>query len=47
MEYKLDTSGEPIEFDEKLNKRLIEKTTAYDKRLIVEFKSAVEIDVEI
>jgi len=42
-----DQCGEPIEFDEKLNKRLIEKITAFDDRLIVEFKSGVEIDIDL
>lgn len=39
--------SEPIEFDEKLNKRLIEKITAYDDRLVVEFKSGLEIEVSL
>lgn len=42
-----DQCGEPIEFDEKLNKRLIEKIIAYDDRLIVEFKSGVEIEISL
>lgn len=42
-----DQYGEPIEFDEKLNKRLIEKITAFDDRLIVELKSGVEIGIDL
>ena len=42
-----DQCGEPIEFDEKLNKRLIEKVIVYDDRLIVEFKSGVEIEISL
>jgi site-specific DNA recombinase len=33
------------EYDEQLVRRLIEKITVYDDKLIVEFKSGVEVDV--
>jgi hypothetical protein len=35
------------EYDEQLVRRLIEKVTVFDDKLTVEFKSGVEIDVEI
>ncbi|WP_409336278.1 recombinase family protein [Eubacterium sp. F2] len=34
------------EYDEQLVRRLIEKVTVYDDKLIVEFKSGIEIDIE-
>lgn len=33
--------------DEQLVRRLIEKVTVFDDKLTVEFKSGVEIDIEI
>lgn len=38
--------NEPLEYDEQLVRRLVEKITVYDNRLTVEFKSGLEIDVE-
>ena len=35
------------EYDEQLVRRLIEKITVYDDKLTIEFKSGVEIDIEI
>jgi site-specific DNA recombinase len=35
------------EYDEQLVRRLIEKVTIYEDKLTVEFKSGIEIDVEI
>lgn len=40
-------SCELAEYDEQLVRRLIEKVTIFDDKLTVEFKSWVEIDVEI
>jgi len=42
-----EQSCELEEYDEQLVRRLIEKVTVYDARIEVEFKSGVEIDVEI
>lgn len=38
--------NEPLEYDEKLVRRLVEKIMVYENRLTVEFKSGLEIDVE-
>lgn len=35
-----------IEYSEPLARRLIEKLTVYDEKLVVEFKSGLQIDVE-
>lgn len=37
----------PLEYDEQLVRRLVEKVTVYEEELIVEFKSGLEIRVEI
>lgn len=37
--------NEPLAYDEQLVRRLVEKITMYDDRLMVEFKSGLEIDV--
>ena len=42
-----EQSSELEEYDEQLVRRLIEKVTIFDEKLAVEFKSGVEIDVEI
>ncbi|WP_324824781.1 integrase [Sinanaerobacter sp. ZZT-01] len=34
-------------YDERLVRKLIEKVTVYENRLTVEFKSGLEIDVEM
>lgn len=34
------------QYDEQLVRRLIEKVTVYEKKLTVEFKSGVTVDVE-
>lgn len=36
----------PIEYDEQLVRRLVEKVTIYDERIVVEFKSGVEIEAD-
>ena len=35
-----------VEYSEPLARRLIEKVTVYDEKLVVEFKSGLQIDVE-
>jgi site-specific DNA recombinase len=35
------------EFDDKLVRKLVEKATVYDDRLVVEFKSGLEIEVKL
>ncbi|WP_027622106.1 hypothetical protein [Acetivibrio clariflavus] len=42
-----EQSYELEEYDEQLVRRLIEKVTVFDDKLTVEFKSGVEIDIEI
>ena len=36
----------PLEYDEQLVRRLVEKVTVYERKAVVEFKSGLEIDVE-
>lgn len=44
----LDGQVEAVtEYSEPLVRRLIEKITVYDEKLTVEFKSGLEVDVEI
>lgn len=38
--------NEPLEYDKKLVRRLVEKITVYEDKMAVEFKSGLEIDVE-
>ena len=38
-------TGDITEFDDKLVRKLVEKATVYDDRLVVEFKSGLEINV--
>ncbi|MDD3362623.1 MAG: hypothetical protein PHW34_13215 [Hespellia sp.] len=45
--YLQEASDAPIEYDEQLVRKLIEKVTVYEDRLTVEFKSGLEINVEI
>jgi site-specific DNA recombinase len=40
-------TGDITEFDDKLVKKLVEKATVYDDRLMVEFKSGLEIEVKL
>ena len=40
-------TGDITEFDDKLVRRLVEKATVYDDRLMVEFKSGLEIEVNL
>ena len=42
-----EQSGMLLEYDEQLVRRLIEKITVYEDKLTVEFKSSVEIDIEM
>lgn len=37
----------PLEYDEQLVRRLVEKVTVYEEELVVEFKLGLEIRVEI
>ena len=37
----------PLEYDEQLVRRLIEKVTVYEDKAVVEFKSGLETDVEL
>ena len=40
-------TGDITEFDDKLVRKLIEKATVYDDRLVVEFKSGLGIEVNL
>jgi len=40
-------TGDITEFDDKLVRKLIEKVIVYDDRLLVEFKSGLEIEVKL
>jgi site-specific DNA recombinase len=40
-------TGDITEFDDKLVRKLVEKATVYDDRLVVEFKSGLEIEVNL
>ncbi|MEI3612714.1 DNA recombinase [Pseudogracilibacillus sp. SO30301A] len=42
-----EQSCELEEYDEQLVRRLIEKVTVFDDKLTVEFKSGIEIDIEL
>jgi len=42
-----EQSCEITEYDEQLVRRLIEKITVFDDKLTIEFKSCVDIDIEI
>jgi hypothetical protein len=44
-EYLDGQSGVILEYDEKLVRKLIERVTVYDNRLVVEFMSGMEIEV--
>ena len=37
----------PLEYDEQLVRRLVEKVIVYEEELVVKFKSGLEISVEI
>ena len=37
----------PLEYDEQLVRRLVEKVTVYESKAAVEFKSGLETDVEL
>ena len=36
----------PVEYDEQLVRRLVEKVTVFDEKIAVKFKSGVEIEVD-
>ena len=36
----------PLEYDEQLVRKLVEKVTVYEEELVVEFKSGLEISVK-
>ena len=40
-------TGDIAEFDDKLVRKLMEKATVYDDRLVVEFKSGLEIEANL
>ncbi len=40
-------TGDITEFDDKLVRKLVEKAIVYDERLVVEFKSGLEIEVNL
>ena len=40
-------TGDITEFDDKLVRKLIEKATVCDDRLVVEFKSGLEIEANL
>ena len=40
-------TGDITEFDDKLVRKLVEKATVYDDRLVVEFKSGLEIEANL
>ena len=39
--------GEVTEYDDSLVRRLIERITVYDDHFSVEFKSGIEVDVDL
>lgn len=47
MEYLKEQPMEVIEYDEQLVRRLIEKITVFDEKIVVEFKAGVEVEIEI
>ena len=40
-------TGDITEFDDKLVRKLVEKATVYNDRIVVEFKSGLEIEVDL
>ena len=46
-EFLNEQSYELEEYDEQLVRRLIEKVTVFEEKVNIEFKSGVEVDVEI
>lgn len=48
MKQKLEEQQEPVtDYDEGLVRRLIERITVYDDRLVFEFKSGLETEVQM
>jgi hypothetical protein len=46
-EFLKEQTGELIEYDEQLVRRLIEKITVFDNKLTVEFKSSFVVDIRL
>jgi hypothetical protein len=48
VKQKLEEQQEPVtDYDEGLVRRLIERITVYDDRLVFEFKSGLETEVQM
>lgn len=47
QQFLAEQTQNTTEYDEQLVRRLIEKITVYDEKMTVEFKSGLEIDVEV
>lgn len=47
MKYLREQPVEVTEYDEQLVRRLIEKITVYDEKFVVEFKSGVQIEIQM
>jgi hypothetical protein len=47
MDFLNTQTGDITEFDDKLVRKLVEKVTVYDDRIVVEFKSGLEIEVKL
>ena len=45
--FLLEQADTPLEYDEQLVRRLVEKVTVYESKVVVEFKSGLETDVEL
>lgn len=45
-EFLNSQTTEVVEYDEQLVRRLLEKVTVFDEKIVVEFKSGVEIEVD-
>lgn len=47
MEFLNEQPTEVTEYDEQLVRRLVGKVTVYDERFMVEFKSGIEVEIEM
>lgn len=47
MKYLQEQPAEVTEYDEQLVRRLIEKVTVFDEKIVVEFKAGVEAEIEL
>lgn len=45
--FLLEQADTSLEYDEQLVRRLVEKVTVYESKVVVEFKSGLETDVEL